>query len=129
MTFSQISAALPSSAVTSIEGLPYPHLASGKVREIFDLGDALLLVEHGPLRLERVRAAQEARLRDVQGAAVQPIYPSVPGAAGRDPALYDLLVGSTTHGVLMRAKCPVVIVPASKGESPPKAKRERMAVT
>ena len=27
-------------------------------------------------------------------------------------ALYDLLVGSTTHGVLMRAKCPVIIVPA-----------------
>ena len=26
-------------------------------------------------------------------------------------AVYDLLVGSTTHGVLMRAKCPVVIVP------------------
>ena len=36
-------------------------------------------------------------------------------------ALYDLLVGSTTHGVLMRARCPVVIVPASKpadGERP-----------
>ncbi len=44
MTFPQIAAAIPSSAVTSIEGLPYPHLASGKVREIFDLGDALLLV-------------------------------------------------------------------------------------
>lgn len=29
-------------------------------------------------------------------------------------ALYDLLVGSTTHGVLMRATCPVVIVPAGK---------------
>ena len=27
----------------------------------------------------------------VQGAAVQPLYPSVPGAARRDPALYDLL--------------------------------------
>lgn len=27
-------------------------------------------------------------------------------------ALYDLLVGSTTHGVLLRAPCPVVIVPA-----------------
>ena len=26
-------------------------------------------------------------------------------------AFYDLLVGSTTHGVLKRAKCPVVIVP------------------
>jgi nucleotide-binding universal stress UspA family protein len=26
-------------------------------------------------------------------------------------AFYDLLVGSTTHAVLKRAKCPVVIVP------------------
>jgi len=31
-------------------------------------------------------------------------------------AFYDLLVGSTTHGVLMRSKCPVVIVPAEKTE-------------
>jgi phosphoribosylaminoimidazole-succinocarboxamide synthase len=44
MTFSEIAAALPVQAVTSIEGLPSPRLASGKVREIFDLGDALLLV-------------------------------------------------------------------------------------
>jgi nucleotide-binding universal stress UspA family protein len=29
-------------------------------------------------------------------------------------ALYELLVGSTTHGVLKRAHCPVVIVPAGK---------------
>jgi nucleotide-binding universal stress UspA family protein len=29
-------------------------------------------------------------------------------------ALYDLLVGSTTHGVLLRATCPVVIVPPVK---------------
>ncbi len=43
MTFSAIAAALPKSAVTTIEGLPFPHLASGKVREIYDLGDALLL--------------------------------------------------------------------------------------
>ena len=43
MTFSEIAAALPKSAVTSID-LPYPRIASGKVREIFDLGDALLLV-------------------------------------------------------------------------------------
>jgi nucleotide-binding universal stress UspA family protein len=35
-------------------------------------------------------------------------------------ALYDLLVGSTTHGVLLRAKCPVVIVPAPRG---PKARK------
>jgi phosphoribosylaminoimidazole-succinocarboxamide synthase len=41
---SEIAAALPQQAVLTIEGLPFPHLASGKVREIFDLGDALLLV-------------------------------------------------------------------------------------
>ncbi len=29
-------------------------------------------------------------------------------------ALYDLLVGSTTHGVLRKAPCPVVIVPPAK---------------
>ena len=32
-------------------------------------------------------------------------------------AIYDLLVGSTTHGVLMRAKCPVVIVPPKKAKA------------
>ena len=44
MTYAEIAAALPQSAVTSIDGLPYRPLASGKGREIFDLGDALLLV-------------------------------------------------------------------------------------
>ena len=44
MTFAEITAALPTTAVTAIEGLPFPRIASGKVREIFDLGDALLLV-------------------------------------------------------------------------------------
>ena len=44
MNAADIAAALPEQAVLTIEGLPFPHLASGKVREIFDLGDALLLV-------------------------------------------------------------------------------------
>ena len=43
MTFAEIENALPAAAVTSIEA-PFPRIASGKVREIFDLGDALLLV-------------------------------------------------------------------------------------
>jgi phosphoribosylaminoimidazole-succinocarboxamide synthase len=43
MTFAEIAAALPRNAVTQIDGLPFPRIASGKVREIFDLGDALLL--------------------------------------------------------------------------------------
>lgn len=42
-------------------------------------------------------------------------------------ALYDLLVGSTTHGVLMRAKCPVVIVPAVKDTASKKARKARPA--
>jgi phosphoribosylaminoimidazole-succinocarboxamide synthase len=43
MTFSDIASLIPPTAVTQIEGLPFPKLASGKVREIFDLGDALLI--------------------------------------------------------------------------------------
>jgi phosphoribosylaminoimidazole-succinocarboxamide synthase len=43
LTADQIAAALPAKAVLTIEGLPFPRIASGKVREIFDLGDALLL--------------------------------------------------------------------------------------
>ncbi len=43
MTSAQIAAALPATAVTTLDGLPFPKIASGKVREIFDLGDALLL--------------------------------------------------------------------------------------
>lgn len=39
-------------------------------------------------------------------------------------AFYDLLVGSTTHGVLNRATCPVVIVPANKGAATPRKARK-----
>ena len=37
-------------------------------------------------------------------------------------AFYDLVVGSTTHGVVKRARCPVVIVPPQKTK-PSKAKK------
>src|SRR5580692_3975309 len=43
MTLAEIEAALPERAVTAID-VAFPRIASGKVREIFDLGDALLLV-------------------------------------------------------------------------------------
>lgn len=35
----------------------------------------------------------------------------VMGSHGRS-AMYDLLVGSTTHGILRKAACPIVIVPS-----------------
>lgn len=44
MTSAEIAAALPSEARKSFDDLPFPKIASGKVREIYDLGDALLLV-------------------------------------------------------------------------------------
>ena len=40
----EILASMPKDAVVSIDGLPYPKVASGKVREIFDAGDALLMI-------------------------------------------------------------------------------------
>lgn len=43
MTSSALAAALPERAVVALDHLPFPRIASGKVREIFDLGDALLL--------------------------------------------------------------------------------------
>lgn len=43
-------------------------------------------------------------------------------------AFYDLLVGSTTHGVLLRAKCPVVIIPAPKQAKPRKPRRAHHAL-
>lgn len=44
MNFDQIVSSLPHEAVRTIDGLPFPHLASGKVREIYDLGENLLIV-------------------------------------------------------------------------------------
>jgi phosphoribosylaminoimidazole-succinocarboxamide synthase len=44
MNFETIASTLPKNAVTEIHSVGCPRIASGKVREIFDLGDALLLV-------------------------------------------------------------------------------------
>jgi nucleotide-binding universal stress UspA family protein len=43
-------------------------------------------------------------------------------------AIYDLLIGGTTHAILKRARCPVVVVPALR-EAPPArlGKRHRSA--
>lgn len=44
MAVPDLARLLPAHARLSIENLPFPRIASGKVREIFDMGDALLLV-------------------------------------------------------------------------------------
>jgi phosphoribosylaminoimidazole-succinocarboxamide synthase len=43
-SYAQITASLPPAALTRIEGLPWPKIGSGKVRELYDAGDALLIV-------------------------------------------------------------------------------------
>ncbi|MDR1788924.1 MAG: phosphoribosylaminoimidazolesuccinocarboxamide synthase [Opitutaceae bacterium] len=43
MNHLQLAAALPATAVLAIENVPFPRIATGKVRENFDLGDALLI--------------------------------------------------------------------------------------
>lgn len=35
---------MPAEPLQKVEGLPYPLIAAGKVREVFDMGDALLMV-------------------------------------------------------------------------------------
>jgi len=44
MTFDEFAAQLPATAQCEIDDLPFPRVASGKVREIFDLDDRYLIV-------------------------------------------------------------------------------------
>lgn len=44
MNITEIRKSLPSAALMNVEGLPFKKIASGKVREIFDLGENLLIV-------------------------------------------------------------------------------------
>ena len=86
-------------------------------------------------RLEEKLSGQSVKTESVQltGAPIRLIVDQakksgadyiVMGSHGHT-ALYDLLVGSTTHGVLMRAACPVVIVPAPTMAKPRKGKKGR----
>lgn len=44
MDIAQVRAQLPDTALMAVDGLPFPKIATGKVREIFDLGDHLLII-------------------------------------------------------------------------------------
>jgi nucleotide-binding universal stress UspA family protein len=70
------------------------------------------LIEQG-LKVETLQATGAPVVHIVEQAEKQNADYIVIGSHGHT-AFYDLLVGSTTHGVLKRAKCPVVIVPPRK---------------
>ena len=44
LTFNEVVAALPQEPLQNTTGLPYPLIARGKVRDIFDLGETILIV-------------------------------------------------------------------------------------
>lgn len=81
-------------------------------------------VEHQRLEELKKIAAQDAaevQALHIQGPSVEKILHEageqqaswiVMGSHGHG-ALYELLVGSITHGVMKGAKCPVVVVPAA----------------
>lgn len=97
-------------------------LAMENVQEILAVSEKAAARQLSHL-LDSLKAkGAEARVVQINGAAVSGILDSatkldadyiVMGSHGHT-ALYDLLVGSTTHGVLKKAPCPVLIVPPSK---------------
>ncbi|GAB5558915.1 MAG: universal stress protein [Synoicihabitans sp.] len=97
-------------------------LAMENVREFVELAEknALKQLDHA---LEKLSAQGiKAYASSASGSAITAIVDKateiqasyiVMGSHGHT-AIYELLVGSTTHGVLKGAPCPVVIVPANK---------------
>jgi nucleotide-binding universal stress UspA family protein len=147
--FSNISDAVVDQAATlarAVEGrvillaVIQPPVVMSEYAAMMDIAEITAAGEkHAVRQLERLRE----RLTDVASDTVQAVGSPIAhildqaaklkadyivmGSHGHT-AFYDLLVGSTTHGVLMRAKCPVVIVPAVKEKTALKRARPRRAV-
>ena len=77
------------------------------------------------------REGVEAEAAEVGGLATVQILEQA-GARGADyivmgshghGAVYDLLIGGTTHAILKGARCPVVVVPAPRGDAGKAAER------
>ena len=67
----------------------------------------------GGLRAETVRLTGFPTLCILEQAKKRAVSHIVIGSHGHT-AFFDLMVGSTTSGVLKRAACPVIVVPAKK---------------
>ncbi len=106
-----------------------PILTSDYGLAMDHLQEAVAMSEkHAAKRLEELTAQLRSRMPEPveyeqsSGAPIPAIIESatrnradyiIMGSHGHT-ALYDLLVGSTTHGILRKAPCPVVIVPPVK---------------
>lgn len=106
-----------------------PPVALTEYAALMDLGQMTLAGEQNAAR-ELEELEEQLRNRFIKTESVQltgaPVAHIVDQAAKLaadyivmgshgHSAFYDLMVGSTTHGVMQRAKCPLVIVPATLG--------------
>ncbi len=109
-----------------------PILTSDYGLAVDHLHEAIAVSEkHASKRMEELTSQLRSRMIEpveMELANGAPIAAIVDGARrlGADyivmgshghTAIYDLLVGTTTHGVLRKAPCPVVIVPPGKSVS------------
>jgi nucleotide-binding universal stress UspA family protein len=92
------------------------------IAEIKVAGEKAAAVQLEKLQKQCERRGVKAETRQFTGSIVA-IIAEQARALGADfivvgshghTAFYDLFVGSTTHGVLRRAHCPVVVVPPAK---------------
>lgn len=88
-------------------------IAAGEKAAAKLLADARAGVEREGLAVDTVQTAGAPVPHILEQAEKHGAGYIVMGSHGHT-AFYDLLVGSTTHGVLMRSKCPVVIVPPKR---------------
>ena len=85
-------------------------LAAGERAAATLLGETRQRIEAGGIAVDPVQASGAPVAHILEHAESHRADYIVMGSHGHT-AFYDLLVGSTTHGVLLRAPCPVVIVP------------------
>tara|TARA_R110002050_G_scaffold21978_1_gene60239 strand:+ start:29 stop:469 length:441 start_codon:yes stop_codon:yes gene_type:complete len=97
-------------------------LALENVQEIIAVSEKAADRQLGHLTTQLQETGVKARALHVNGTAVPSILEQAEAAAASyivlgshgHTAFYELLVGSTTHGVLKKAPCPVIVVPPSK---------------
>jgi len=78
-------------------------------RRLAEISDALRL-SHANLPIETQLVSGPPVLEILDAAKELDATYIVMGSHGHN-AIYDLLVGTTTHGVLRKVSCPVVVVP------------------